>query len=237
MPIRGRRKCRACGVEWVYADRGDFRCPDCGSQRSVAVDDTATRHTDGGATFDLDEARAATDSESITAVLAIAERTATTYLARRGFIVDGTLQPLDDVFLAALEIRFAGALLRAPLDPDTEEYALELLTGADSGVRPDIAMVSASARPGRGLAAAAAFDRYRREMVRVTGPDAATLRGVLGRLRTHARRIEALDGDVDPAFSEALIEATQAVGDWHRGETPAIDRAESILARLDAEVE
>jgi DNA-directed RNA polymerase subunit RPC12/RpoP len=39
MKIRGERECKDCGARWSYYETGSVSCPECGSRRSVGVDD------------------------------------------------------------------------------------------------------------------------------------------------------------------------------------------------------
>ncbi|MFC7325686.1 hypothetical protein ACFQMF_14000 [Halorubrum rutilum] len=63
----------------------------------------------------------------------------------------------------------------------------------------------------------------------------APAKELLERLRDRAKRVEALDGDVPAADSDALVAAADALGEYVRtGEEAAIERAGSRLAELDA---
>jgi len=139
MKVRGERECRECGVRWSYYKTGSVECPDCGSLRSVGVDDR-TAHTDAPATLDLSahrarfgDARGTLPEEGVDDL----KDDLREYARRRGFIRGGELLPLDDTYLAARELLEAVDLydrLRDPTDRDRESLAL--LAGADDGDRP-----------------------------------------------------------------------------------------------------
>ncbi|MEF8779117.1 MAG: hypothetical protein V5A46_00380 [Haloferacaceae archaeon] len=177
MKIRGERECTDCGARWSYYETGEIACPDCGSLRSVGVDDDRQRHTDATATLELDRFREAVapaepdhlESVRIEGFDGIAddlESTLREYLRRRGFIRGGELLPLDDTFLAARELLEAVDLYARATDPGEVEslYVLGLLRGADGGDRPDTGDVPRSMREARGMAAALAVQAYREEV-------------------------------------------------------------------------
>jgi len=127
MRVRGERECGDCGTRWSYYETGAIACPDCGSIRSVGVDDR-TEHTDGAADLDLDAARAALAGGTGAYDEAVADLRA--YLRRRGYVDAGRLHAPDDEQLVVAELR---ATQRAPLagyvDPisvTAEGFAREL---------------------------------------------------------------------------------------------------------------
>jgi len=169
MKVRGERECRECGVRWSYYKTGSVECPDCGSLRSVGVDDR-TAHTDAPATLDLSahrarfgDARGTLPEEGVDDL----KDDLREYARRRGFIRGGELLPLDDTYLAARELLEAVDLydrLRDPTDRD-REYLLALLAGADDGDRPATKAVPDSLREARGMAAVRAVDEYRTDLL------------------------------------------------------------------------
>ncbi|QLH79067.1 TFIIB-type zinc ribbon-containing protein [Halosimplex rubrum] len=214
MKIRGERECQECGARWSYYETGSVVCPDCGSIRSVGLDDP-TEHTAGNARLDLTEIRALVDDQSLADVAEAAAERCREYVRQCGFVSGGELRPLDDTYLAAVELRLAGEeVARAMrLSDDEEYYFLELLRGADEGERPPADEVPESMRAVRGLAYARAVDAYRSDLRRYLDdhPD-ATVRSLLTTLRDHQKRIEALDGDVSPRTAGELVYVVRAVG-------------------------
>lgn len=233
MKVRGRRECTDCGKRWSYFETGGVECPACGSARSVAVDEEPALHTAGSAQLDLAEAQAAIDAEPLRDVAALAADACRAYLAHRGFVEAGELQPLDEEAVAAAELRYVADHVRRSMTPDeaAERHLLALLRGAADGERPPD--VPATLRAARGLGAAAAVDRYRTDLARFLDehPDAEARR-VLGTLRDHLRRVEALDGDVPPEIAAQLVEAARDVGAYLRGDEAALAQAEHRLSGL-----
>lgn len=233
MRIRGRRECVACGMRWSYFETGDVECPACGSVRSVATADEGVRHTAVGAGLDLTAARAAVDDRPVSEVADLAARATRSFLADRGFIDAGELQPLDETTVAAAELEAAADRLKRAMAPDeaAEGYLLELLRGAPDGDRPD--EVPEALRSARGLGAATAVARYRSDLARHLDdhPDPEARR-LLGILRDHLRRVQALDGDVPVETADRLVAAARDLGDHCRGEEGALERAADRLARL-----
>ncbi|MFB6140521.1 MAG: TFIIB-type zinc ribbon-containing protein [Halosimplex sp.] len=234
MKIRGERECKECGTRWSYYETGSVVCPDCGSLRSVGLDDP-TEHTAGAATLDLTEIRGLVDDQSLADIGAAAAERCREYVRSAGFVSGGDLRALDDTYLAALELRLAGEeVAHAMRTTDDEEYYfLELLRGADAGERPPAGEVPASMRAVRGLAYARAVDAYRSDVRRYLDehPD-ETVRSLLATLRDHQKRIEALDGDVSPRTAGELVYVARAIG------RALVDGDETALAegqrRLDA---
>ena len=169
MKVRGERECRGCGARWSYYETGSVECPDCGSLRSVGVDDR-TAHTDAPTTLDLSahrarfgEAKGTLPEEGVDDL----KSDLRAYARKRGFIRGGELLPLDDTYLAARELLEAVDLydrLRDPTDLD-REYLLALLAGADSGDRPATSAVPDSLREARGMAAVRGVDEYRTDLL------------------------------------------------------------------------
>lgn len=235
MKVRGRRECTACGERWSYFETGGVECPACGSVRSVAVDDQPTLHTVGHAELDLSEARAAVDGRPLREVAELATGACRPFLNERGFVDAGELRPLDDITVAAAELRQTADRVRRSMTPDeaAERYLLELLRIAPEGQRP--ADVPEGLQGARGLAAAGAVDRYRADLARYLDehPDPAARR-VLGFLRDHCRRVEALDGAVPVETADRLVAAARDLGAYLRGEEAALARAEDRLSRTEA---
>ena len=233
MKIRGERECQSCGTRWSYYETGSVVCPDCGSMRSVGLDDPS-EHTASPVTLDLTEIRGLVDDQPLADVAAAAAETCREYVRKRGFVSGGDLRPLDDTYLAAAELRHAGkAVARSMRASEAEEYyLLELLRGADQGERPPADAVPDSMRDVRGLAYAQAVEAYRADVRRSLDdhPD-ETVRSLLATLRDHQRRIEALNGDVSPRTAGELVYVARAVG------RAVIDDDETALAeaqrRLD----
>ena len=237
MELRGDRECRDCGTQWSYFDSGSVRCPECGSVRSVGVNEERVRHTDADAALDLEAARSRAADDDLRAAAEEAETAAREYTRRRGFIHAGELLDLDDGFLAAHELRHVADAVGHALDlpADAERYFLALLRGADAGERPDPEEVPASMAAARGLAYATAVGVYRRELLTWLddergGPGA--VRDVLERLGDHLRRVEALDGDVEPADAERLVAVAREVAAYVRDGDD--EHVEGARARLDA---
>jgi len=188
MKIRGERQCRDCERHWSYYETGSVSCPACGSLRSVGTEDRST-HTDAAVTLELGAYRAqaaeATTVEATPAEAPGAEATPTSvdtakrlqtslaadelkrelrrYLHKRGFIHAGALRPLDSTYLTACELLEAMDCYdrcRHPTDGD-QAYLLALLTGAETGTRPDRELVTTQLREARGGAAARSVSDYR----------------------------------------------------------------------------
>jgi uncharacterized Zn finger protein (UPF0148 family) len=244
MRVRGRRECQACGREWSYYDTGSVACPACGSLRSVGVDER-TRHTAAPVAFDLSEHRRALEGGSIADVVADVKRDCRAYVRQRGFIREGELLELDDSYLAAAELAQAVDIydrVRAPADAE-RLYVLSLLRGADLGDRPEPDAVPSSMRSGRGLAYADAVREYRRETLTWLDDadrDAPTARRALGTADEIAKRIGALQGDVEPGLVESLVSAARDVATALRSsdgsdDEQALATAQDRLDRLVGE--
>ena len=227
MEIPGDRECTACGARWSYYETGEVTCPECGSLRSVGVEDAAA-HTAGTERLDLSPVRELVDEDPLRVVADEAADTTAEYLRGAGFVRGGELRPLDDVYLAAAELRRVGATLGRGMSlTDSEEiHFLALLRGADSGERPAPDAVPETLHPERGLGVAAAVvNSAKVRAVRVDGGD-PVLDRTLSALRTRQKRIEALDGDIDPAEAERLVRAVRDVSRyWREGDETALARA------------
>ena len=213
MKVRGRRECEACGARWSYFDTGEVTCPDCGSLHSVGLDDERALHTASTATLDLAPVRSELEHASLSDLAADAADRCRSFTRGYGFIDGGTLQPLDDTYLAAMELRHVGSELdrRLEVDRDEELYLTGLLQ-ADVGERPPPAEVPESLRSMRGLAYANAVREYRSDLRTYLEerPDPAAGR-LLRRVAEHAKRVRALDGDVPPRDAESLVAAIRSV--------------------------
>jgi len=169
MKVRGERECQGCGARWSYYETGSVECPDCGSLRSVGVDDR-TAHTDAPASLDLSphrtrfgDASGTLPAEGVDDLKSALRE----YVRKRGFVRGGELLPLDTTYLAARELLEAVDCydrLRDPTDAD-REYLLGLLAGADDGDRPATADVPERLREARGMAAARAVTEYRSDLL------------------------------------------------------------------------
>lgn len=260
MKIRGERECTECGTRWSYYETGSVGCPACGSIRSVGIDER-TEHTDLETPFDLTAVRNAIDEEPVEDLASRARDECQTYVRRRGFINGGRLEPLDDDYLAAIELLHVADIVRRrreyELSDDEELYFLSLLGDADAGQRPPVSEVPRSLRNARGLAYATAVDEYRREIrtwiddqveqrpqnrTRAqnerngrTAPATLTTveRSTLATLGEHVTRVRMLDGDVDPRTAETLVDAARDLATGIRDDDDsALTRAQDRLERL-----
>ncbi|MEF8851056.1 MAG: TFIIB-type zinc ribbon-containing protein [Haloarculaceae archaeon] len=239
MKVRGERECKDCGTHWSYYDTGSVVCPGCGSIRSVGLDDRA-EHTATTASLDLTTVRGLVDEVTLAELAEEVESVSADYVRRVGFIHGGDLLALDDVYLAASELRHVAADLgRSMRVSDAEErYFFALLAGADEGDRPAPAEVPDSLRSARGLAAAAAVDTYGTEMRRYLedAPD-RTVSRLLGTLDEHRKRVAALDGDVTPRTAERLVRVAVDLGRAVAEDDEAsLARAQERLEELSVEV-
>jgi hypothetical protein len=228
MRIRGERECRDCGTRWAYYETGSIDCPACGSVRSRGLDEERVLHTRGAATLDLTPVRDAVDDRPLAAVADDAGRACRAYVRQDGFVDGGDLRPRPDGPHAARELVHAADIVGRATDVDEREelYLLALLRSADDGERPPPGEVPASLRAARGLAAAEGVRAYRGD-VRAWLEDHPhpEAREPLGRLDQHAKRLEALQGDVPPSSAETLVAAARALGTYLR------DDDEAALAR------
>lgn len=235
MDIRGNRKCTACGARWSYYETGEIACPECGSLKSVGTDERRT-HTAGTTDLELTSVVADIDTVPTREIADAAADEAAEYIRTVGFIDAGSLLPLSETYVGACELRRVGRALGRVLtvDADEELYLLSLLRGVNEGERPPPGEVPDSFRPERGLAATAAVDAYLTDLRRwADGRDASADR-VLSWVTTEKKRINALDGDVDPTDADRLVRTVQDVSEYLRtGEETALARA---LDSVDAGV-
>jgi uncharacterized Zn finger protein (UPF0148 family) len=237
MKVRGRRECKDCGREWSYYRTGSVACPNCGSLRSVGLDDR-TRHTAAPVAFDLSTHRNAVEDAAgsdLADVVPDVKSTVRAYVSRRGFVDAGDLVELDDEFLAAQELLQAADVYGRLRDPTDDErlYVLGLLRGADAGERPPPDRVPASMREARGLGVAEAVLAYRREAATwLDDHSDPAARTTLGSIAERAKRVRALQGDVDPGEAETLVTATREVWAALHGDEAALARARDRLERV-----
>lgn len=226
MDIRGDRKCTACGARWSYYETGEIACPECGSLKSVGVDER-TPHTAGTAELDLTGVMADIETASTRELADRASDEAADYIRTVGFIDAGSLRPLSETYVGACELRRVGTTLGRLLDISTDEelYFLSLLRGVADGERPPPSEVPETLRPERGLAATAAVDAYLTDLRRLYEDREAPVDGVLSWVTTQRKRIEALDGDVEPVEADRLARTVQDLGTYLRTDD------ESALAR------
>lgn len=208
MKIRGTRECKSCGSQWSYYETGSIECPECGSPRSVGVDDR-TEHTDSPTSLELSPVVERLDQDPLAAVATDAAERCQEYVRKRGFIDAGELKPLDATYVAAVELRYVAAELARSMrvEEDQELYFLSLLRGAEAGERPPAAEVPDSLVPARGLATATVVDAYRRDLAHYLDdhPDESARR-TLGQLVDHKKRIEALDGAVQIETTAVVLQ-------------------------------
>ncbi|WP_096390056.1 DUF7117 family protein [Halopenitus persicus] len=249
MKVRGERECVSCGTQWSYYETGEVACPECGSVQSVGIAERR-RHTDSPAELDLTahrarfgEASGPLPEEGVDDL----KRDLRGYVRKRGFIDGGDLRGLDDdVLLAAYELlQVVDAVDRLP-DPDERDrdYLLRLLAGADGGDRPAPEDVPPNLHAARGLATVAAVEAYREDLrthledLTADGADGdrdlEAARDVLESLRDRSKRVESLQGDVDPETAETLVRAADDLGRYLRTGRP--DALESARDRLSEPV-
>ncbi len=235
MKVRGHRECKDCGARWSYYDTGEAACPECGSLHSVGVDDERALHTATAATLDLAPVRNDLDAATLRRVAGDAAERCRSFTRGYGFIDGGDLRPLDDTYLAAQELLFAGRELERRMDVDDEEERyLTALLRADEGERPDPDAVPDGLRAMRGLAYATAVAAYRSDLRTYLDehPDRPAER-VSGRLGEHVKRVQALDGDVPPREVETLVNVARDLGRYLMADDEdALSTAESRLDGL-----
>ncbi|NHN40677.1 TFIIB-type zinc ribbon-containing protein [Halorubellus sp. JP-L1] len=241
MEIRGERECTECERRWSYYDTGSVACPDCGSMRSVGLDEDRALHTTTPAEFDLTEARAAWDDRPRDEAVDVVKAACREFVRGNGFVHAGDLVELDGRRIAARELANAVDVVGRTQSFDDESaveyYLLSLLQGTDAGDRPDASEVPESMRAARGLATAAVVERYRRDVrdwLEATDRDLApAATDVLTGLESHQKRMQALQGDVDPHDADALYEAARGLNAYLRdGDEDAVVTATERLRRL-----
>jgi hypothetical protein len=238
MRIRGRRRCQDCGREWSYFDTGSVACPDCGSLRSVGTGERQ-RHTDAPVTLDLSEHRTALDDVTdLDDVAGDLKTTLRDYVRQRGFVSGGNLRTVDDTLLAAAELLHAVDVfdrIRGEPDDEVRLYILDLLSGADSGDRPDSSAVPETMADARGLAYAEVLDRFCTDLGTWLDdyPDPAGER-VRERLDTHVRRVDAVYGDIPATEAEALVRVARDLATYlTTDDEAALATAEERLSGLE----
>lgn len=226
MEIRGHRECQSCGTRWSYYETGEIRCPDCDSVRSVAVGGPRT-HTASGAELDLTAVLSAVDEESLREVAGRAIDATSEYLREVGFVDAGELRPLDATYLSASELRRVAATVKRSMSVgDGEElYFLQLLEAAHEGTRPEPSAVHDSFHEERGLAVAAAVHGYLSDLRKVIDAGDSDVARVCSTITARRKRVQALDGAVDPEEAERLVRATRELSAFLR------DDDEAALAR------
>lgn len=235
MKVRGQRECKNCGTRWSYYDTGETSCPECGSLHSVGVDEERSLHTASTATLDLTSVRDAIDDEPTRRLAERAADRCREYTSGYGFVDAGELRALDDTYLAAMELRYVASELARRLDvTDEEEWYFTALLRADQGRRPAADAVPDTLAAMRGLACADAVREYRSDLRAYLDEHPAPATGtVLERLGGHVKRVRALDGDVPPRESEALVTVARDV--WRflvEDDEGALAEAESRLDGL-----
>lgn len=248
MKVRGERECQDCGTRWSYYETGSVDCPSCGSVVSVGVDER-TIHTATPKSLDLTPARDLVGEDTETRPGAdatdhplrrVADRAVDLcgeFVRGYGFVHAGDVQPLDDTYLAAMELRAVADTVsrRMRVDDAEAEYFLELLRIGDQGDRPNPEAVPESLQAPRGVAYAQAVDAYRSDLrdYLEDRPDSEA-RDVLESLDTQVRRIRALEGDVTPREADRLVATARDVGEYLQGDEAALARARDRLSRLGA---
>lgn len=236
MKVRGDRECKDCGARWSYYDTGSVTCPQCGSLRSVGVDDRK-RHTAAPVTLNLSAVRERVDDAPLADVAEEAASLCREYLRGSGFIKAGELQPLADSYLAASELAHAADFVERSmrLDESEEIYFLTLLRVADQDDRPPRSDVPTSMRAARGLGYAKAVEDYRSEVRSyLEGNPDETVHDPLATLDEHRKRVQALDGDVPPSTADGLVLTAQAIGRYLiEDDEGALAEASHHLDRLD----
>lgn len=244
MKIRGERECRGCGRRWSYYETGAVACPDCGSVRSVGIDERR-RHTDGTPELDLGAYRDAAVEGRFGAVADDLLPELRSYCNARGFLDAGELRPPDDRYLSVAELRAAvDAVRRDHADrvrgggertaPEASYLLAVFRAAADSGDRPAPDAVPRRFRAPRGLAYARALSTYRAEAAtHLDDNPNEPARRALGRLRDRLKRVEALEGDVDPETVETLVTVARELAAAVDGSRAALASARDRLERLE----
>ncbi|MFC7072106.1 TFIIB-type zinc ribbon-containing protein [Halovenus rubra] len=226
MEVRGERECQSCGSQWSYYETDEITCPNCGSVRSVSLDEPTT-HTARDVTLDLTAIRNDISAVSVETLADEASETVRSYLRQVGFVKAGELQPLEETVVAAAELRRVAVTLgRVMRVEDNEElYFLELLKLADQNERPNPEDVPETLYSERGLGVAASIDMYTTDIGRVYEQRDTDVDRVLSSVRSRRKRIEALDGEVEPEEAEQLLRAVRDVSAYLR------ESDETALAR------
>lgn len=237
MKVRGRRECKDCGEQWSYYETGSVECPNCGSLRSVGIDEK-TEHTATPVELDLSEHQARLPDADIEEIADDLKSTLREYVRHRGFIDAGTLLDLDDTVLTANELLQAVDIytrMRPTERTDDDRlYVLTLIREAEDGERPASDAVPPSFHEARGLGYANAIRDYRQDLLTwlEEHPDEEARR-VLGTLHEHVKRVRALEGDVPPTTAEELVRATRSITTYlHEDEHQALASAKDRLEEL-----
>jgi len=232
MRVRGQRTCENCGTTWSYFETGDLACPECGSRHSTGQGER-TKHTDRAVDLDLDEPRQTAAAGALDDALDEAADRCLAFIRRRGFVAHGTLSDLDEPYVFAQELRHAATLSSSRLQRSDAERAYLLALFDDAPTRPPADAVPDSLRAVRGLAAATAVRDYRDEVRTwlADEPECPEGQALLESLGDHVKRVRALDGEVDPATADALVDAARAVGRYCRERTD--DTLESARDAID----
>lgn len=237
MKIRGERECKECGAQWSYYETGSVECLACGSLHSVGVEAERKLHTASAAELDLTTALARLDGpRGLEESAEAAAETCRQWLRQQGFLRGGELLTLADTYLAAAELANAAGEVarRMSIDDDEEYYYTQLLQGAEAGERPSPGTVPESMHEARGLAVAESASEYVTDVRTYLDehPD-ETARTLVERLADHTKRIEAIDGAVDPEEAERLVDAARALWRYIAEEDEtAVLEAENALDAL-----
>ncbi len=236
MKVRGTRECQSCGTTWSYYETGTPSCPNCGSLRSIGLEETPQEHTDGPAELALEGVRQRLGDESLEVVADEFKTQLRSYIRKRGFISGGELQSLDSRYLAACELLHVVDLLARHHQPtETEQlYVFGLLEAAETGEWPPETTIPKSLTAARGLAVAEALEAYRNELrtwlEEHPDPEVQT---TLGSLRDQCKRAEALQGDIPPGTASGLVSAARGIGQYLRtDDETALGAARDRLQRL-----
>jgi hypothetical protein len=227
MDIRGKRRCTACGARWSYYETGEIACPECGSLKSVGIDDRQT-HTAGTTDLDLTGVIANIETATTRELAEGAAEATASYIRTVGFIDAGSLEPLSERYVGACELRRVSTTVSRLLEPgpDEELYFLSLLRGVADGDRPPTTEVPDSFHPERGLAATAAVDAYLTDLRQYYETREQPVDQVLSWVTTQRKRIDALDGDIEPTEADRLVHTVQDLGTYLRtGDETALARA------------
>lgn len=242
MRVRGVRSCNECETEWSYFDTGSIVCPQCGSIASVGLGDRRL-HTDAPVRLEL-PIESIDDPTTIEDVADIIERRCRRYRNRRGFIRGGELRRLDDQFLLAHELLEIAADHRrqgrsSPRSDAALGYDLSILDAViRNGRPPDPDEVPRERHRHRGLGHSLALGSYLRDLKAWLETNEGTDDGprvLIGEIEEHLRRIEALEGDVEPREVDGLVHAVRAIRRHVLAEGRSNDRdhVASLLDELD----
>lgn len=238
MRIRGERECQDCGTRWSYYETGSVECPDCGSLRSVGTDAERTLHTATPDRLDLSPVRSAlSDGDPLREVAETAAEQCREFTRGHGFVDAGELQRFDDTYLGAMELKYVGVTLSTQLDVSENEeiYLLTLLRGVDQGARPGPDEVPESLRSPRNLAYAEAIDAYRGDLrAYLDRQPEPPVDKLVGLLRDHLRRVDALDGELPVEQTERMVAVLRGAVEYVlEDDEAALTEARDRLGRLE----